>query len=50
MDSYLIKNFFGTGFSGFIRMFYSFFRFPEETENTQSAFSGKKSTPLINQH
>jgi hypothetical protein len=29
-----------TGLTGFIRILFNYFRFPEETENTQSAFSG----------
>jgi hypothetical protein len=40
MDSYFKTNLFLTGFTGFIRILFNYFRFPEETENTQSAFSG----------
>jgi hypothetical protein len=29
-----------TGFTGFIRILFYYFRFPEETEKAQSAFSG----------
>jgi hypothetical protein len=39
MDSNL-KTKFLTGFTGIYRILFNYFRFPEETENTQSAFSG----------
>ena len=39
MDSSFKTNFW-TGSTGFNRIFNFYFRFPDETENTQSAFSG----------